>query len=112
MNEVTQNANGLPVDDRSWMYCKVWVNVIIIDAFNRIPQAALWKSSKFFKLYDEQNCMDVMEKCLMFKVDDDIHLMAQFPLGLYHSTLKDESEDENKVKKDLNSSMISKNSLA
>ena len=45
----------------NYMYNKVWINVIIIDPFNKNPQVAHFKSSKTFKLYDEDICMDVME---------------------------------------------------
>ena len=71
---------------------------MIIDPYSRIPQAALFKSSKIFKLYEEDNCQDVMETCLLFPIDDNLNLIAQYPLGLYHSALI-EDEQEKKISK-------------
>jgi hypothetical protein len=74
-------------------YRKVWVNIMVIDPYNRIPQAALFKSTKIFKLYDEANCLDVMETCLLFPIDGNLNLIAQYPLGLYHQALVEPDND-------------------
>jgi len=54
----------------------------------------MFKSSKIFKLYDEFNCLDVMETCLMFPIDGNLNLIAQYPLGLYHAALVEDDQDE------------------
>ena len=66
---------------------------MVIDPYNRIPQAALFKSSKIFKLYDEANCLDVMETCLLFPIDGNLNLIAQYPLGLFHQALVEPDAD-------------------
>ena len=70
---------------------------MVIDPYNRIPQAALFKSSKIFKLYSESNCLDVMETCLLFPIDGNLNLIAQYPLGLYHQALQEEETDTKEV---------------
>ena len=61
---------------RSHYFYKVWINVMIIDPYNRIPQVALFKSSKVFHLYDEETAIDIMQRALLFKIDDNLHMIA------------------------------------
>jgi len=86
LSKTVLDQTKLP-EEKPKTYRKVWVNIMVIDPYNRIPQAALFKSTKIFKLYDEDNCLDVMETCLLFPIDGNLNLIAQYPLGLYHQAL-------------------------
>jgi hypothetical protein len=46
-----------------------------------------------------------MEACILFMIGEDLHLIAQFPLGLYHSSLTAEKV-EKKVKKTVDANQI------
>ena len=49
-NELLEN--GDMAAKTSSIYYNIWINVMIIDPFNRVPQVAHFKSSKVFRLYN------------------------------------------------------------
>lgn len=66
---------------------KVYLNVLIVDAYNPVPQAVHFRSKKIFEFSTSDKFEDVIKENLIFKAGDEIHLMTQFPKAIHHSLL-------------------------
>jgi hypothetical protein len=73
---------------------KVNLNLLIIDAYNPIPQVVHFKSQKIFEFSTRDEFEDVIKENLIFKVDDDIHLMTQLPRAIHHSILSNDISND------------------
>ena len=55
---------------------KVYLNILIVDAYNPIPQVVHFKSSKIFDFRTQDIFEDVIKENLIYKAGDEIHLMT------------------------------------
>ena len=75
----------------------VWLNLLIVDAYNMVPQVAHFKSKKVFDFRTMDQYEDVIKQNFIFKTGDEVHLLTQFPTAIHHSMLKpfiERSEEE------------------
>lgn len=55
---------------------KVYLNILIVDAYNPIPQVVHFKSIKIFDFRTQDIFEDVIKENLIYKAGDEIHLMT------------------------------------
>jgi hypothetical protein len=55
---------------------QVYLNLLIVDAYNPIPQVVHFKSIKIFDFETKDDFEDVIKENLIFKVGDEFHLMT------------------------------------
>ena len=82
----------------------MYLNILIVDAYNPIPQVVHFKSKKIFDFKTDDQFEDVIKENLIFKAGDEIHLMTQFPRAIHHAILTtDLTRDALEESMDMNS---------
>ena len=69
---LTRKPKGSVTDKKE----QVYLNLLIVDAYNPIPQVVHFKSIKIFDFATKDEFEDVIKENLIFKVGDEFHLMT------------------------------------
>jgi NAD-dependent SIR2 family protein deacetylase len=62
-------------------FLTIWINILLVDSFNRVPEVAHFKSSKIFKMtFDKnKNSLDLLQQARMYHNGEDYFLLLQYP---------------------------------
>ena len=68
-------------DDHKKDFLTIWINILLVDSFNRTPEVAHFKSSKIFKItFDKnKNSLDLLQQARMYHNGEDHFLLLQYP---------------------------------
>lgn len=64
------------------------MNLLLIDPFTKNPHIVHFRSTKVFFFSLDEKYQDIIKGSLVFRMDDELHIMTQFPLGIQHALLR------------------------
>ena len=73
---LTSTTNKV-LEDPKKDFLSIWINILIVDSFNRFPEIAHFKSSKIFKLTldKNKNCLDLLQCSKIYNNGEDHFLL-------------------------------------